>query len=447
MPPTPTQIASVQHAVQNASAGIVADATYRLKDNHFTSSRWVGKKNRYIRHTIDRIRFDATNSNPRKTQLSEYLAASVFLHCSDGWSFLSNAVNALLNGDMGTAVHLAYYAELRAVMSFLASEGIGVFDNNHFWFDNSGSCHLLKGPRTHDMVWLAVDSWARVPMSRNRLLDLFTIEGRTFVDWLTATPIIGTMTVSALASEWLQAWSIDLKVIAKDQHLRNEVSYRPQGIVSLHQDVDFNDTLTRLVDYWKACEPSFAGMLGLLDLHLLRRALEQVYKARTGGSLPLSRGYASFIDNTLTNLAIPHNQHLRDFLLRRQSRTDHPLLAEARKKSKVLRPLSVIARAILILRVASAAVANLIQQNSIDRHEMDFWWSGLGMSAGLWEPDAKPERMSDLWEDIDITIDSIDDWLESPAQAHNIFQTRQNLSLDLWKLTQFQRAGLWAIGL
>lgn len=62
------------------------------------------------------------------------MAASVIVHCFDGWSYLGRALEAEMAGDPQTAVHLGYYAELRAAMSVLASDEIGVFRNKHAVF-------------------------------------------------------------------------------------------------------------------------------------------------------------------------------------------------------------------------------------------------------------------------------------------------------------------------
>src|ERR1700685_1183046 len=89
--------------------------------------KWVGTTNRYSLDTVGKISSDSSAGgkirNPR--HLSQYIAASCILHCSDGWSYLGKAIMSLLRGDPHRCRHLAYYAELRAVMSLVATEGIG----------------------------------------------------------------------------------------------------------------------------------------------------------------------------------------------------------------------------------------------------------------------------------------------------------------------------------
>jgi len=153
---------TIPFAIQNASASAVIDAARTLRRDCFPGGRWIGPRNRYAINTVKRITADAprrTPPSPKSLQLSQYIAASVILHCFDGWSYLSHSVESLLDGDIATAVHLAYYAELRAAMSFLASEGISIFDYKHFWCDNTGNYNVFCGS-THTVVWQALEEWA-----------------------------------------------------------------------------------------------------------------------------------------------------------------------------------------------------------------------------------------------------------------------------------------------
>jgi len=93
-------------------------------------SKWLGVTNRYSKDTIAKIKSDASAKKIREPQqLSQYISASCLLHCSDGWSYLGKAILSILRGDPHRARHLAYYAELRAAVALLATEGIGIFNN------------------------------------------------------------------------------------------------------------------------------------------------------------------------------------------------------------------------------------------------------------------------------------------------------------------------------
>src|SRR6266481_5958480 len=72
---------------------------------------------------IDSI-FNTTANAANLQQMADYLALSTCCHALDGWRYLSQASIALMTGARNQALHLAYYAELRAALSILGSSGI-----------------------------------------------------------------------------------------------------------------------------------------------------------------------------------------------------------------------------------------------------------------------------------------------------------------------------------
>lgn len=447
----------IRGAVQNASANAIIDAASSLKRNYFLNNRWLGSHNRYARDTRNRIRVDTRSGNPKKLQLSQYIAASIILHCFDGWSYLSHAVASLLEGDVATTVHLAYYAELRASMAFLANEGIGIFDREHFWFDGSGNHHILSGDGTHIMVWRILKAWAATPTKSIRLLEFLKVGGKNFVEWLDAAGYSpGSPTASELAKDWLESWSIDLEVIERDRTLRNEASYRPQRLLSSQRQLDIISTLDKLMEFWRTCEPSISGQLGVLDLHLLRQALEKSYNAIytvTTPGIPTAptKKYVEFAQDTLTQIGMADRLYLKHFLSSSQS-PKHTLLVEAKKKGQDqcgnMRPISVIARAILLLRLASAACNDFMQKSGIDGTDVEFWWSDIGKDIGLWESSTIYGPMTDLWADVEIALETVETWTDqNRSSTAGTRQARRDIPFDLWQLEKFQLAGLWAIGL
>ena len=450
--------ADIRNAVQNASANVIIDAADLLKHDYFPSSHWLGPRNRYARDTRKRIKDDIGPGNsPKTSQLLQYIAASIILHCFDGWSYLSHAVASLLEADTATAVHLAYYAELRASMAFLASEGIGIFNRDHFWFDGSGNHHILSGDGTHVMVWRMLKAWAAAPTKSIRLLELLRVNRKNFAEWLSAAGYSpGSPTASELAKDWLESWSLDLEVVEGDRTLRNEASYRPQGLISPQLQSDITSTLDKLVEFWRTCEPSISGQLGVLDLHLLRQALEKAYNAIytvTTPGIPTipTKSYVEFAQDTLTQIGMANQLHLKRFLSSSRS-PKHTLLVEAKKKGQDqygnMRPISVIARAILLLRLASAACNDFIQETEIDGTDVEFWWSNIGKDIGLWESSIIYGPMTDLWADVEIALETVETWIDqNRSSTVGARKARREIPFDLWQLEKFQLAGLWAIGL
>ena len=70
--------------------------------------------------------------------IRQLVAAAGPTHCYDGWAYLARAADCLLTGDARAALHLAYYAELRAAASLLACSGVGVFADHHVIVDENG---------------------------------------------------------------------------------------------------------------------------------------------------------------------------------------------------------------------------------------------------------------------------------------------------------------------
>ena len=89
---------------------------------------WLGYRHTYNSNVVKKLGNKRDIDGPK---LGEYIACSAPLHLADGWNYLSRAFDAACRGDRSSAYHLAYYGELRATMSLLATEGIGIFNRRH----------------------------------------------------------------------------------------------------------------------------------------------------------------------------------------------------------------------------------------------------------------------------------------------------------------------------
>jgi hypothetical protein len=189
-------------------------------DRFIKAAKWVGATNRYSQDTVKRIQADIARGRLQSSrQLAQHIAASSILHSADGWSYLGKSISCLMRGDPHRSRHLAYYAELRAALSLLASEGIGIFQQQHFVFDGPNSVTKLQsGSTTHQVVWSCLDYWAKQKRSGALFARIIKPYGRNLDEWL--APLGGAAIVAPQAREWFRQWGFDLRALADDRNAR-----------------------------------------------------------------------------------------------------------------------------------------------------------------------------------------------------------------------------------
>jgi hypothetical protein len=446
----PANHSTIHDAIQHSSSSMIQDSLIRISDQMFPNLRWLRNGNKYAKKTIDKLTKERQNAPMHPNELAEYIAVSSILHCTDGWSFFSNAVESLLNGDSSTSVFMAYYAQLRSVMSFFACDGIGIFNAKHFWYDGNGNCSFIIG-KTHDFTRDLLNNWAIEPAKCIDLLNLMKIENRDFASWISnAQFFLGGPFVAGIAKEWLTTWSMDLEIIGKDHEIRNEASYRPQRIDNSNQSIQFEETIKVLIGIWKASEPLGENRFSLLDRHLLRLSISSIFKNKTGRNPRNNRQYDSLIHDMMINIGVAPDGYLNNFLTFNVDPDIHPVLMWAKKpgrlKNGCINPLPVISRSYLLLRLASAAVQDLLNKVGINSDELKFWWDSLGVDLGYWMPGDIPPNIVDLWVDIEPNIVNIQDWIAINQNSQSL-NFRRELPFELIQLSQFNRVGLWGIGL
>lgn len=433
--------------VSLSSNSIVIHALKQLDRTQFPKGRLIGPRNKYA------IDLNAETKNPlfatgsptiNSNQLSQYIASSILVHCFDGWNFIARAFDALLAGDNATAIHMAYYAELRGAMSILASEGIGVFNRKHLYFD-SGNAGNVFGLTTHAAAKQLMDEWASLPIKKQIVFECIQVNNRNLAEWISASGhSAGIGYPASILKDWLNLWSIDLKLDI-DQGLRNETSYRPHFTIP---DPQISDRVKELIEIWEKLEPSNGNGYFSLDMHLLRLTLENIFRLDTGLRLRHHR-YRIFIDDIFFYLGESKEQYLYDFLFRRKDASDHILLAEARKDSKdpsvnFENPMSMICRAILLHRFAAGIAKIMLAKSDVNPDNLQNWWQSAALKYGLIREidiDIKP---TELYLDVSDSILNIRNF-SSPLT--NVREVNEGIISDLTNLKQFQRICFWGIGL
>jgi len=435
--------------LRKASRKAITESVSLLKPR-LKKSRWIAIQNRYVRNTVKRLHLD---SNPgghlNHLHLAEYVSASGPLHCTDGWALLGRAMDCHCRRDYESARHFAYYAELRATFSLLATEGIGIFAKEHFVIDAAKKCFLFRGP-THQIVWPVLEYWASLTRAADLLGEAIQVSGVNLRQWLNHFQNGGNL--HAVGSKWLRNWGLDLRFFLQDRETRNEASYRPTlirpGILDVTGSADFICAL------WSLCEPSAHSPFENLDRHLLRIALEDSFKGITGTTPKANRSLfrtrvESLVSQVILDVAT-HDRWVR-FLTRAIDPNDAVIISKAGQTDSNDTPgqhLQMISRSALLLRVATAANSVLLKDGSISGDEIEFWWSALGEDRGLWEASNPPSDLKDLWADAETAVQAVRDWTNNTSNADKTFMRwRQDKSYEISVLGGCERIALWGLNL
>jgi hypothetical protein len=411
---------------------------------HFKSSGWLPPDNSYLLKTVKKIDLQAKSSPPRfrNRPLSDYIAVSCTLHCIDGWSYLARAFNALVQGDAGAARHLGYYAELRAAMSLLASQGTGVFSSNHVLVDDSSICYPFSGPGTHNAVWMFLEYWGERKGANTVLNSIVSPGNRPLADWVTAFGA-GTVTPKLIAQEWCKLWGLDLKRLSKDRDARNESSYRPTQL-SNPAGLPAQEAAAFVAEFWKIFRP-WPPNFGVLDAYLLRKILQETFVSSRG--LPVtSPDFRARVTQMLdqvqpTGMTVPWTEFLED--------TAEPLLQQyAGRDEDPTGPnhhIQVISRAALLLRMASGTSEKLFDTVGISEAAIDFWSSRFGVVRGIWQSGGQPADMLDLWQDVEEALDGLNAWRAENDPNVSYSNLRREQVAQLQVLCECERIALWGI--
>lgn len=435
-----------QAQLKKASRVAIRDVMPKLK-KRWQAGCWLAQRNPYLKNSAEQIKKHNGLKRVRHADLSKYVAASAVTHCFDGWSYLGLALEAEMGGDPDTARHLGYYAELRAAMSVLASEGIGVFNRHHVVVETPAKCHVLTNVGgTHEFAWNALDIWANTQAGVDAVLSSIKPGHVPLSDWLNQFSVGSRF----LGSKWLKSWGIDLYRLAKDRNARNLASYRPTAFTTPGPR-SISDIMKGILQFWEVWDPEATGGFPVLDRYLLRRSLELVWQSRKTAAAVKSYGQQlelaiASVDTTRQ----PFNWH--DFLAHQRLSDSHEIIRDANKKDTAFHPdhsKQVLARSTLLLRVATGCSADLLDEaGSNFQADLNFWRSSPSVRRRLWPESDEPDSSTDLWSDVEAASSSIDEWLKQQngsPNCHHVLWTKQAPAVSILATTE--RAFLWGVGL
>jgi hypothetical protein len=436
-----------------ASSTAIKTALSNMRGSYNAQNAWINAAgNKYIIDTRRQMKTDFQNGNVDSGAMTDYIASSICIHCFNGWSYLSAAVNSLLDGDYGNAIHNAYYAELRSMMSFLATQGIGVFDRENVLIDPMGVA-VLATPAfpTHVFAKSAFDQWLKISGNAESLLKLLVVENYPVNDWLNATGFPPASEMPGyLARKWLKGWSMDLDIIGEEKELRNFVSYRPQcfDLSFARQSDNMQTRLQFIVELWKICSPN-----KLFDYSILRNSLEVLYSRLFNTdliSLDIEKDWKANLARLGMNPNDQLSQYIIKFFRREIEPQDNQVFDMARNitfptpvKEIDTEPMGIISRACLLLLMTTKVIESFLRQTGTSRADLQFWHSNIGLKSGFWDSVTEPALFSDLWADVEGELEEVNRWVNSPGKVFSPYNFQQELKAHFGHARQLNKAYLW----
>lgn len=427
-------------AVRNYFSQMFADGHHNI---------WLNDTNKYRKSAVQTYANDFS-ANPKSindADLIAYIAASGPTHAIDGWSYLARSTDALLRGDSCAALHLAYYAELRAAMSILACEGVGVFKNIHPLIDPSGTTtnfirrtgqwnqgtkkYNPKQAGTHIAVWPLLSHWGSLKRASELIDSLILLEGVNLSNWLDALGIPSR--IKAISKGWFNSWGIDLSTLSTDHESRNMVSYRPSELrhpptPEASLAIDFVSSL------WTLFQPGVGGRFPNLERELLRKIIRESGVAVDASKLQEKLG-----------MSIPMSNHWQTFL---NSNNDAMPLHFADQISDVDQTecsMQVISRAALLLFVATGSTRQHLIQAGYTKTTLEFFWKRLCNARYIGPDLAIPNDPIDFWIDIETSIEDAKNWPQYMVAGTSLGEWRKDQSSVISQLGSFELAGVWGL--
>lgn len=419
----------------------------------FPHRRLIDPSNRYLSDTINRIDLDFVERprNNRKNQLKSYISISVLTHLSDGWEYYSKAVQSSIEGNSGIAMHLAYYAELRSVMALMASQGLGIFNDIHFWVNTTGNLLYKQSPnlKTHKATETFIQDWASQTNNSSGLFDSLFVSNLSATNWIRHSGSSSHATyLGTQLKDWMKAWSIDLK-LTEDQNQRNDRSYRPNYLIT---NFDSKSKFEFLEKLWNACAPDHYGTFSEMDRHILRNLLLICFKFSKGKKLNGDTRSRQLIEDIYNAEGMTKDPHLISFLSYQSDTNPYWLFEQAKIKAyndgTSWNEIPILCRALLLMRIATSYTSNFINQTSIATSKsssLEFWWNAIAVNHGIMKPTDRLATIEDLYTEVSDLLDDI----RSDGSFAWICQkeVRESFAHNYQFITQFERPMFWGLGL
>jgi hypothetical protein len=244
-----------------------------------------------------------------------------------------------------------------------------------------------------------------------------------------------------VVGQLVRAVALDLETFSSDRERRNRASYRPSRLIPV--DLEAERSLEIATDVWTSLEPDRQGGFPHIDAALLKSVLTQTYSSVFD---PNDEGatitWDSWIDQSTPTSevgsaiaeAIKDQRHVysSNRLLEAAFEADPDEIAPDAFFE------GMVARAALILRLASGSALALIGESGGSITQVRPWVESLAGARGLWDASDPPDFMTDLWHDNELAIQSL---ISRKADLRHSFL--QSAAPEVLVLGQTERVPAW----
>lgn len=400
-----------------------------------SGERWFPRGNGYLPSAGTRIDADSrVIPGSRMPNFVRYVAGSAFVHCGDAWGFLGRSLDSLLRGDLAGAVHLMYYAELRAAISLLAGEGIFVGDRTHFAITASGIQAFGGKAGTHAVAWQALQSWTDGNRSQELLGQVLRPGGEAFVDWISA---LTSQSARAKIDDLFRLMSLDLREFDQDHHRRNTASYSPSRLRP--QDMPAHKIRDLVTEVWQMLEPGPAGGFPVLDDALLPGLLRSIYSSVRRKNVSWGEWVGSISPASQAGTVLLSSLEVSGPGAQPTGLVGAMYVSRSteRDPAAFIRPM--MARTVLLLRIATGSSIQLLRESGYSAEALGPWVDSLALSRGLWSNDAPLDDARDLWADVELALEEAE-----AAGVGSLHEFLRGLPTAARTFGQAERVSVWS---
>lgn len=347
--------ASVINLLKRANLKRLCAGTNKLRDTAIYSLQDIVDINI---ETIDKTKCD---------DICKYIIYSSISHFYDAWEYAGCAIDSLLKQHNPMAIHFAYYAELRAMSSILASSGVAAQSSKRLMTITVDGTQdkILHGRGDIHKLWNDInDKWFKI---NNNAVSLFNytnlgqdISISTFLE-----EINHTNAISIQVSDFIENILGCLKTASENRKLRNARSYKPQTLINeVNTRLPIESDYKRAILLLKTCESWMANdiIFQSLDRSILIYIINTIIEAKIAAG-DNAKDLIKNIDLLLEKYKIPFIKNNNKYKHNNNSMNDEIIKLSMLKSDT---PIEVIANSILLIRISELALRKLFNKNKLN---------------------------------------------------------------------------------